>query len=301
MNLFKNKLLCILISLFLTLSMVRPFSIHAQTDPYSNERKNILIKLVEDILSILQPSKPGGNPAPGNIHNPNGTNVSGTPNYPGLTQSPNITIGPIPPVNSGKLTKILYWTSVINQKLLASNIVWPPWWYFHKMTNPPSYGGYTGIAGAATSTSNLYWCTFLVIDAFNLSGLRGLTTAHSAVVNMVPFFMSTPGYSFIPYSVVFSTYSPPSYRITTNSERKQSLDKVQPGCATFFQTSPGRHVSNGNHVAILKSKNLINYTGFIETYDANNTKKILRYPVLNGNILNTPFVNDSLRGFGCPS
>ena len=289
MKQIKKIFILILILAALLFNILSPRSVQAQSNPIQSAKDTLLY------LFQLISNSSGTDQPPVHSQNPNGTS---TP-YPGQFGAPNVTIGPIPPPNASKLTKILYWANVLNQRLIAVNHIWPPWWYFHKMVNPVSNGGYTGIAASATSTSNIYWCTYLVIDAFNLSGLRGLTTAHSAVLNMIPFFMNTPGYTFIPYSVAFSTYSPPRYRVTTNAERRQSLAKVQPGCTTFFQSNPGVH--ERNHVAILKTKVLnANFDGYIETYDSNNTVRIVRYPIRAGNIENTLYVPDSLRGFGCP-
>ncbi len=299
-----KKFLVFPLIIFILLNVIfrtSPTFTHAQT-PTPN-LNNIWIDFWGNVYDILHPKTHTSTdpteitPIPGNVHDPN---VTTDPSNPGLPEDLNITIGPIPPANASKLTKILYWTSVLNAKLIPENKVWPPWYYYHKMVDPVSNGGYRGIAGNATDLTNLYWCTFLVIDAFNLSGISGLTTAHSAVLNMIPVFMNTPGYMFIPYSVVFSTYSPPRYRITTIIERKQALRTVQPGCTTFFQSRPGIH--ERNHVAIIKTKSLdSNYYGYIETYDSNNTSRTVRYPVKAGNIENTLYVPDSLRGFGCPT
>lgn len=303
----KKKSKVLTLCLFLVLLFVVSFSItaknqiSAQTNNLTIEEPRNLIQqgwfIINYFVSNLSfpPSENTDVEVPPDIHTSDQTGSIPDPNQP----QPNVTIGPIPPPNASKLTKILYWTSILNNKLIANNQVWPPWWYYHKMVNPISNGGYRGIAGNATDLSNLYWCTFLVIDAYNLSGIRGLTTAHSAVLNMIPFFMNTSGYTFIPYSVAFSSYSPPRYRVTNNGERRYALTKVQPGCTTFFQSNPGVHEKN--HVAILKTKVLdANFNGFIETYDSNNTSRTVRYPVKDGNIMNTLYIPDSLRGFGCP-
>lgn len=227
------------------------------------------------------------------------------PNQPPQTSitPPNTTLTPLPPLPPGDMGSILQWTIEINNRLEAATNVWPPWPYYHKLLNPPSNGSYTAAYAPATSLSNLYWCTYLVADAYNLAGKSGLSrSSHATVKNMQQFFISTAGYKYISYSVRFLNYyaNPPTYQVTSGAERKQTLGTVIPGCATFFQKEAGVHVPYGNHVAILKSKSIdSSYNGFIETYDSNNTSKILRYPVYQGNIQNTPFIQDSLRGFGC--
>lgn len=220
---------------------------------------------------------------------------------PTTSPSPQPTSGPPPTIPAGKLGDIITKTIAISEKLEGEDIIWPGFWYYNRLTNPPSNGTYTAFYSPATSTANLYWCTYLVINAYNLAGITGLTKAHLATKNMQQFFMTTAGYSYIPYSVKFINYfaNPPTYQVTSAGERQQALNTVKPGCAVFFQYTPGVHVVNKNHTAVLKTVDL--NTGYIETYDANSTRKISRYPIRNGNIEGTPFTKDSLRGFGCPS
>ena len=271
------------------------FLVHAQTNGASN---NILLDSFGELLKKLfmlidRDLPPGANdPTP----TPGGPNPSSIPTLP----PPDYTPPPIPP---GKMGSVLQWAIEITNRLEGEDVIWTPWVYYNRLLNPPSNGGYTAAYAPATSLANLYWCTYLVADAFNLAGISGLSrSAHATVKNMQQFFITTSGYKYISYSVRFINYfaSPPTYQPTSIIERKMTLSNVIPGCATFFQEEPGVHVPYGNHVAILRSKSIdANYNGFIETYDSNNTNIVVRYPVYEGNVQNTLFVEDSLRGFGC--
>ncbi|OGK23684.1 hypothetical protein A3A46_01995 [Candidatus Roizmanbacteria bacterium RIFCSPLOWO2_01_FULL_37_13] len=280
-----NTTVLILILSFIIL----PPPVTAQNPPqttYSNP-----LFFLQELLKIFFSFNPASQPPL-----PISPNPSGPP--------PQTTSEPFPTIPAGKLGDILTNTIAISEKLEGEDIIWPPSWYFNRLTDPPSNGSYTAFYSPATSTSNLYWCTYLVINAYNLAGLTGLTRAHLATKNMQQFFMTTSGYNYIPYSVKFIDYfaNPPTYQLASAGERQQALNTVKPGCATFFQYTPGVHVTNKNHTAVLKTVNLdSSYNGYIETYDANSTRKISRYPVYSGNIQGTPFTNDSLRGFGCPS
>jgi len=273
-----------------------PASIMAQSptiSPPTSQGNSNPLMLLQDLLKILF-SFNTGQPLPPVPPNPT--------LYPSISP-PDTTLPPLPSVPPGQMGSILQWTIAINDRLEAATNVWPPYPYYHRLINPPSNGSYTAAYSPATSTSNLYWCTYLVADAFNLAGKFGLSrSSHSTVKNMQQFFISTAGYKYIPFSVRFINYyaDPPTYQVTTSQERKQTLLNIIPGCATFFQTTPGKHVPYGNHVAIVKTKTYdFNYNGYIDTYDSNNTKKVVRYPIYQGSVQNTPFVLDSLRGFGC--
>jgi|GEM_PF-5594890 len=146
---------------------------------------------------------------------------------------------------------------------------------YNKMVADIKNGDYSAtkraaeIAGGA-GPRGIYWCTNIVIDAFNLAGRKGLDIGkHQAVVNMVNFWKSTTDYLFLDY---------------TNGSRKDILSQVQPGYAFFLQTSPGQY-GPLDHVAIVKGITINTQgDGVLETYDSNYPKKTERYEIDGWNI-----------------
>lgn len=91
-----------------------------------------------------------------------------------------------------------------------------------------------------------YWCTALIIDAYNKVGLSGLSrNAHLGVLNMKAFFTNTQGYRLLPPNT--------------------AVEQLRVGDVIFFEGSGGQHVSLINSFDISPSGN-----GAIRTYDANN-------------------------------
>ncbi len=95
----------------------------------------------------------------------------------------------------------------------------------------------------------LYWCTYLVIDAYNAAGLSGLKASdHLSVLSMKAFFQNT-------------ALNGGQYTLLPAATRVENL---KPGDVVFFE---GR----GQHVSLIKSIDVdINGLGVIYTYDSNN-------------------------------
>lgn len=90
---------------------------------------------------------------------------------------------------------------------------------------PPPTGG----------TYDLYWCTYLIIDAYNLAGDVNFLNigAHAGVLNMANRWKSFPGYDFLDYTA-----------------DKNILKSVQPG-DVLFHISPTSDRQN-DHVSMIK-------------------------------------------------
>lgn len=137
----------------------------------------------------------------------------------------------------------------------------------------------------STGTSEKYWCTYLVVDSYNLSGHSGLSTgSQGAVTGMVAFWQNTPGYVFLDYTA-----------------NQQILSQISPGYAIFFLADD----YNFNHAAIVKSITWANQNagdGTLETYDANlppSWGTVISYNIWGWNIkgiLN--YSNYHVAGFG---
>lgn len=184
--------------------------------------------------------------------------------------------------SSGSDSEVLSWDQKINEALQVGS-VWAG--YYNRMTTPISNGSYTTPSrqglDQGTGPTGLYWCTNSVIDSYNLSGKKGLGLEHQAVVSMDAYWQTAPGYTYVSY--------------LNSSDKKDSLSRVKPGYAIFFESSPGVHTSH-EHVAIIKSININSRgDGTIETLDSNSSTKGGKYPVDQYIVKGTPY---SLVGFG---
>lgn len=134
------------------------------------------------------------------------------------------------------------------------------------VTSPtPTFAGSNKIIGIASQITQLlskgidgffnvkrdepgvyYWCTYLIVDSYNRSGLSGLTRPnHAAVLAMKSFFSNTQGYKLL---------SPDT-----------AVSNLRVGDVIFFEGSGNQHTS------LIKSFDLEeNGNGVIKTYDSNN-------------------------------
>lgn len=97
--------------------------------------------------------------------------------------------------------------------------------------------------------STYYWCTYLIVDSYNMSGAAGLSRAgYGLVLGMKSFFRNT-GLNGGKYN-----FLPPDAK----------ADQLNPGDVVFFE---GR----GQHVSLIKSIELdTDGDGAVKTYEANN-------------------------------
>jgi hypothetical protein len=151
---------------------------------------------------------------------------------------------------------------------------------------------YTAPKSPGTSISNKYWCTYLVIDSYNLANHPGLSRAQAAVASMIPFWKSSSGFKFLDYY---------------NGSHQNILSQVQPGYSIMFQDNPGQAtVGEFDHAAIVKSINLNSQgDGTLVTYDSNlptQWGKTITYPVagweVKGTLKGPSHPNYSVMGFG---
>ncbi len=163
---------------------------------------------------------------------------------------------------------------------------------YDKMVSQISNGSYTTAQSPGTSSANKYWCTYLVIDSYNLAGFSGTSRQnHGGAVNLMNYFRGNAGYKFLDY------YS---------GSHSSALSQAKPGYAIFFQAVPGSTtIGSFDHAAIIKSINVNTHgDGTLETYDANISPasggKVLSYPVDSWTIkgLLTSPSTYSVMGFG---
>lgn len=185
---------------------------------------------------------------------------------------------------SGTLQSVLSWTEKLNINLEKGSVD-PA--YYNRLVNTIENGGYRATyregRDNGVGSSGTYWCTNSVIDAYNLAGIRGLGPNQQSVISMRTYWMGNSSYK---------------YKAYLNSDKAKTLSEIQPGCAVFFELSPGKHTGY-EHVAVIKSISLdSNQNGVMETYDSNSVVKATRYPIYGADIKNTP-LKEYLVGFGC--
>lgn len=104
-------------------------------------------------------------------------------------------IPPAGPVPTEKLAQIVYWAGVVNNALeKGSTGSWD------KVQADISNDGYT-VTKQPGAPGAKYWCTYLVVDSYNLAGVKGLSIVnHGLVRNMQTFWQNPPaGYFYIPF------------------------------------------------------------------------------------------------------
>lgn len=187
-----------------------------------------------------------------------------------------------PPISSESETDVLEWTGKLSNTLeLGTNngIVVG----YNRRITPLTNGNYAATIREGRSVATIYWCTNLVIDAFNLAGIKGLEVAkHQAVVEMTRFWKKDPGYTYLDY---------------TNGDKASILQQVKPGYAILFQVVPGQF-GDVDHAAMVKSLTVDSRgNGNIETYDSNTDAKVTKYPIVNW-IIKDVYVKTYTIGFG---
>ncbi len=187
------------------------------------------------------------------------------------------------PAASGKMSQITYWTQQITQNLTGETRIWPPSNYFNILLTPPSNGSYRAFYAPATDLTNLYWCTFLVVDAYNLASFKGLDLiGQGDVIAMQNFFGNTPGYSLISFPGDNPSGYIPAVKVAI-------LNQVQPGSAIFFNSIRGVH-NGAEHVGVVASILVDSFgNGLLTTYESNNVNGVnFSYPIYQGDIVNVP-------------
>lgn len=180
------------------------------------------------------------------------------------------------PVPQAKLDKILYWAGLINNALEHGN----PIESWNRMVQNITNGIYSATTRTAQNRgvgpTGIYWCTNIVIDSYNLSDIPGLGPGHQLVRNMLNFWQSTPGYSYIPYDGI------------------NSLNQVRPGYVVFRIV---QNDFNFDHASIIQSISVDQRgDGSIKTLDSNSFKN-WSSAIKDGRIVKDPF-DWPIVGFG---
>lgn len=182
-----------------------------------------------------------------------------------------------PTVSEGSATlgSIFEWdTKIVNS--LQPGI----WNYINRLVTAITNGSYSTGTWSGANEGSVYWCTYSIVDSYNLAEVSGLSKAsHAAVVTMRNFWKNASA----PY--IYIDYPGSS----------TDLPLVKQGYAIFMEKSAGQFLGS-EHVAMIKTVSIdTRGNGFIETQDSNSATAIHKYPVDDWKIQGTHY---PVRGFG---
>lgn len=184
----------------------------------------------------------------------------------------------------GNTDSVLHWARIINEDLIKEarenrRNIWD------RMTADITNNGYTATKRSGASEANKYWCTYLVIDSYNLAGIKGLKISeHGGVFRMLQDWKKMPGYLFIPYT-------------GTTEQKIDALKKIKPGYA-LLRVINESGLSDNDHASILDAEVKLdsNNDGAITTIDSNGQSSWKSF-IRNGQIVNWE-APAPIRGFG---
>ncbi len=162
---------------------------------------------------------------------------------------------------------ILYWAQEIAKHL---NIGLGVYKFWNRLLDTITNGFYT-ITGnyPAVDTNDppgdIYWCTYLIIDAYRLAGVLGLSkSSHGGVSNMENYFRGGTG----------------NLRYVDYENNPQRLSAVKAGDVMFIYNTPHAPPPDG-HVALVTSINVDSKgDGFVSLVQSNSSIKETTYPVV---------------------
>lgn len=169
----------------------------------------------------------------------------------------------------------LAWNEKINAALTPGL-----WGFYNRLETNISNGTYTatqreGLYQYQYDSTGLYWCTYAIVDAYNLAGRPGLTiSGDGGVVQMAIDWRSLPGFTYVEYQ---------------QADHLAALSKVKPGYAIFFEAVRDTPTSDGEeHVAMVTNISVNSHgDGSLSTIDANGPGRSTTYTIVDGDILNT--------------
>lgn len=225
---------------------------------------------------------------------PRPTNIASTTPQPGITNASSSPSSTPQPTTGSNNPPISTDPNIINQALrIVPNLQKATWNMYNRLVTRISNGSYTTpyregatsdcTNGACVGNRGLFWCTNIVISAYNLAGIRGLNENHQGVISMRQYWMNASGYKYVDYY---------------QSDKIQALRQVQPGCAFFFELIPGVR-KGAEHTGLVKKVTMDSQgNGTLETIESNNSRIQISYPISQGNVRNTPR-GMQVVGFGC--
>lgn len=179
--------------------------------------------------------------------------------------------------SSPTLTSIQNWDQRIVDSLTTGT-----WGYFNSLGIPITNTNYSTGTWSGYN-DGIYWCTYSIVDSYNLAGITGLSkSSHGAVVNMRQFWQGPQGAGL-------------GYKYLDYPGNNNFLSSAQPGYVIFMESVAAVHTGSEhvNMIKVLSADSRGN--GFIDTNDSNSSKKSNHYPVVEWSIKNTPY---AVRGLG---
>lgn len=179
--------------------------------------------------------------------------------------------------STGDASGIIGWAEKITAALKPAL-----WEYYNQMeADICNSSKYCATKQTGASENDLYWCTWLVFDAYNLAGYKGLNQQNAgSVVSEAHTFASTSGLKYLPYD---------------GSNGKSVLPQVKPGYA-FILEQVQDVFTNNEHTGLVKSISVdSNGNGSIVSLEADSDKTTHTFPIEDWQVKNVFF---PLRGFG---
>ena len=146
-------------------------------------------------------------------------------------------------------------------------------------TKTQSSCGFTSKKWSGSDDATKYWCTYLIVDAYNLAGFKGLSVGeHAAVVTMRSWWKSASGYIHV-----------------ENNNDQATITAIGPGYAIFMETEAGVFTGK-EHVNFIKTIAVDDRgNGAITTLDSNAKVKGRTYTITGWKVTGTSY---PVRGFG---
>lgn len=176
----------------------------------------------------------------------------------------------------GELSSIVDWDTKIVDGLKPAL-----WGYLNNLSTAITNGSYSTGTWSGANSGTVYWCTYSIVDSYNLAGITGLTkAAHGAVVTMRQFWKgaASSGYIYVDYE-----------------GNKQSITSVKPGYAMFMESVAGTMTGN-EHVNMVKEIQIDERgNGKLISQDSNSSAKSHTFPIDSYSVKGVPY---PVRGFG---
>lgn len=170
--------------------------------------------------------------------------------------------------------------------------------YYNKMltvisnehyTTPSKTGRYCLCEGTDCSrmigSDGIFWCTHMVVSAYNLSGYTYFDQFQDAAVHRMveENWKTNPNLTYYDFE---------------NGDKRQIIKSIKPGCAFFMKNSEGEWQHTGI-VRSVQGENINDYGyGILETYESNRTPTNPQYVIDNFDVVNI-YGGRQMAGFGC--
>jgi hypothetical protein len=217
------------------------------------------------------------------------------PNNPYPTTDPNASIqGPLPPIGNNSNERAFHYASKISPKIDICNYWGSPYYCKHTNTvNCDAEDSQCGLISSrlrkgedgGTSQTGLYWCATYTEDVTRFALGRNINITEYVIGQTTAW--KNNGFPYFAY-----------YSTTTESQKKEILQTIKPGCLMFQMESVTVHQAGKQHVAVVMEVDINSFgDGWIRTLDANGPGRISSYDS-NTWVLSAPWMKTNV-SFGC--